>query len=168
MKIILASLYILSAALFIYAATPFHNEIRSLYKKAAFEETSCQKLLKLLEPYNEHNNALMAGYKACATMMMAKHLLNPYRKLFNFMRGKELLEKSINTDRNNVELRFLRFTIQTNTPYFLDYNNNILQDKLFLINAISGISDPKLKQLMTDFLDQSLYLTSTEKKQLNL
>lgn len=168
MKILLTYLCLLFPASQIHAAVPLHDEVRLLYQKAAVEEASCRKLVKLLQPYNEKNNTVLSGYKACATMMMAKHVLNPLRKLSTFSKGKALLEKSIDADRFNIELRFLRFTIQTNAPSFLDYSSNIRQDKLFLINTVSSLTDLKLKQFITDFLDASTYLTSSEKKQLNL
>lgn len=160
-------LLILLSASLSYAATPLHNEVRSLYQKAVFEEQSCLKLVQLLQPYNEKNNTLLAGYKACAMMLMAKHLLNPFRKLSSFSEGKNLLERSINADQRNAELRFLRFSIQTNAPAFLEYNKNIAEDKAFLLNAIPEITSTRLKQIITDYLNTSEYLTSYEKKQLN-
>ncbi|MES2560946.1 MAG: hypothetical protein V4590_14465 [Bacteroidota bacterium] len=166
MKKLVSYFLILLFASTLFAATPSHNEVRALYKKAAIEEASCKKLVALLHSYNEENNTLLAGYRACATMLMAKHVLNPFRKLSHFTEGRQLLEKSIDTDKNNVELRFLRFTIQTNAPSFLHYNNDILRDKLFLLNTISTLQDTKLKQLITDYLNTSPYLTSIEKTQL--
>ena len=69
------------------------KEVRTLLQQAAREEASCKKLLSLLQPYNENNNALLAGYKACGIMMMARYVFNPVRKFSFFSKGKKSVAK---------------------------------------------------------------------------
>ncbi len=149
-----------------YAYTPTAYEVRSLFHHSATKEDSCKKLITILQNYTEQNNALLAGYKACATMMMAKYVFNPITKLSNFFKGKNLLEKSIEADKTNLELRFLRFSIQNNIPSFLGYKSSISQDKFFLMNGISGLKDIPLKRLIVLYLKRSDYLTASEKQKL--
>ncbi|MFM9944190.1 MAG: hypothetical protein ACKVQB_03060 [Bacteroidia bacterium] len=163
---------LISIALFlvcypIYAVTPSANEVRQLYQKAVTEEVSCNKIISILRNYNENNNPLLAGYKACAIMMMANHVINPYTKLSNFKKGKNLLEKCIVADSKNIELRFLRFSIQTKAPSFLGYTSAINKDKLFLINSVSSTTDSKLKELIVLFLKNSENLSEAEKLKLD-
>ena len=142
------------------------NEMRLLYQKAATEEASCKKLLHLLRPFNENNNALLAGYKASGTMMMAKYVFNPLSKLSFFSKGKKLMEKAIEKDNENIELRFLRFMVQTNAPSFLGYRSAIQEDKLFLIQSIPTPGDKNLEQFILSFLGDSDQLTTVEKQRL--
>ncbi len=142
---------------------PSTTEVRNLYQKAAYESQSCHKILTLLDIYNEKNNALLGGYKACARMMMANYVINPYSKLSNFNEGKNLLEKCIKAESKNIELRFLRFSVQTKAPSLLGYKSSIKSDKQILINSISDIKDTELKELIVSFLKNSEHLTSTEK-----
>ncbi|MBC8046326.1 MAG: hypothetical protein H7Y00_05985 [Fimbriimonadaceae bacterium] len=93
------------------------NEVRLLFNKSAANEESCKKLMSVLNQYNETNNSTLAAYKACATMMMANHVFNPIRKLSNFNHGKELLEKCVAADKENMEIRYLSFTIHNNFPF---------------------------------------------------
>jgi hypothetical protein len=118
----------------------------------------------MLENYNETNNPLLGGYRACVTMMMANHVINPFSKLSYFSKGKNLLEKTIAVDINNIELRFLRFTVQTNIPSFLGYKSHIQKDKIFLIKSIVHLSDVELKQQVIAYLKGSEYLTAPEKQ----
>ena len=41
------------------------------------------------------------------------------------IKGKNHLKKCIKADNENIEIRYLRFTIQTNVPAFLGYSNSI-------------------------------------------
>ncbi len=150
----------------LYAEIPTENVVRHLFEKAVEDENACKKLIVLLEPFNENNNALFAGYKACGTMMMAKFVFNPFTKLTHFYTGKNLLENAIVSDKNNIELRFLRFTIQTNAPAFLNYKNSIKEDKLFLLNSFYKISNIDFKQLIIRYLKNSEYLTNLEKQKI--
>lgn len=146
------------------AGIPSQTQVRMLFQEAATDRKSCKTIIILLQGYNEKNNPLLAGYKASATMMMANYVFNPFRKLSNFTSGKSLLEKSIEADIGNIELRLLRFNIQTNAPSFLGYSGSIRKDKAFLINSISLIRDLKLRQFVIYFLVNSDFLTSFEKK----
>ena len=144
------------------------NSVRTLYQKAAENKESCKKLLLMLEPYDEKKNTLFAGYKGCATMLMAKYVFNPFSKLSNFYKGRNLLERSIVADKENVELRFLRFAVQTQVPSFLNYRNSVTQDKNFLINNYNGITDLQLKSWLTAYLKSSGKLTASEKLRLKV
>jgi hypothetical protein len=149
-----------------FALDPSIIEIRVLYQDAANHESSCKKLLLMLTSYNEKNNTLLAGYKGAATMIMAKHCFSPISKLSYFSKGKNLLEQSINADKYNIELRFLRFALQINIPFFLGYKGAINSDKAFLINHYHKIEDSQLKHWLISFLKASENLTAAEKKSL--
>jgi len=128
------------------------ENIRMMFHKAESSQIVCLELIEQLQPYNEDNNVLFMGYKACATMLMAKHVFNPFSKLSHFKRGREMLEKAIQFDRNNIELRFLRYTIQTNVPSFLNYSQSKDLDRLFLVNSLNKLNDQKLKKIIAAYL----------------
>lgn len=143
---------------------PSITEIRNLYEKSLKSEDDCQKLIDLLEPYKK--DPLYLGYSGCATMMMAKHTFSPFSKLSYFKKGKLMLEDAINADEKNFELRFLRFTAQTNMPSFLGYNDSIEKDKKFILNSFSQIKDVSLEDYVLPALQKSKDLTQSEKEKL--
>lgn len=143
---------------------PSINEIRGLYEKSLKSEEDCQKLIDILKSYK--GNPLYLGYSGCATMMMAKHVFRPFSKLSYFKEGKIMLEEAIKTDYKNFELRFLRFTAQTNMPSFLGYNDSIEPDKRFMLDSFSQIKDANLKEYVIPALQKSKELTQSEKEKL--
>lgn len=150
----------------LYAENHSLPEIRQLYKRSAVEETSCKQLVINLKGYTEYNNPLMAGYKACGMMMMASYGWNPLEKLSNFNEGKNLLEKCIERDPGNIELLFLRFSVQNNAPAFLNYNQALESDKKILVNKVPALKDKQLRTFMIDYLLQTTQLTASEKQSL--
>ena len=141
-----------------FAKTPSLTQVRSLYEQAANDEKACRELLEWLKPYNESNNPLLYGYRAASTMMMANYVFNPFSKLSYFNKGKKMLGTAINADGKNVELRFIRFGVQTNVPSFLGYNNYVERDKIFLKQSIPGIEDQNLKNMIVSYFKKRGYL----------
>lgn len=127
-------------------------QIRSLYEKAPGGKPYCEELISLLKPYDE-TTPLYFGYKGCAYMVMAKHIGSPFSKLSSFRKGKKMLEKAIGADDQNIELRFLRFTIQTNTPSLLGYSGQIKTDRLFLVQHLHQ-TDSSLRNRISRYLSR--------------
>lgn len=136
------------------------TEVRNAYEKAVYSE---QVANELLDKLNSTNNNTLLGYKGTVTMMMAKHVFSPYKKLNYFKNGKEILEQTILKEPLNIELRFLRFSIQSNSPKFLEYHSNLQSDKLFLLKEVKTLTDADLKQRITNFLLKSSEVNKTEK-----
>ncbi|MEJ7779687.1 MAG: hypothetical protein WKF68_08855 [Daejeonella sp.] len=156
MRKIILSVFLICYSLICMANEPSISEVRLKLHKATSNEKACRELIAELGPYNERNNALFTGYRGGANMIMAKHVFNPFSKLSYFNKGKSMLEKAIQAEGKNVELRFLRYSIQTNVPVFLGYKSHLKNDYDFLKQAIPAIKDSNLKKIITSYLQQNI------------
>ncbi|MEJ7559716.1 MAG: hypothetical protein WKF66_15510 [Pedobacter sp.] len=145
---------------------PKIDTVRSLFYQAAKDKTSAKKFLNALSVVDNNSSPVLVCYKGVAEMMQAKHVLSPFSKLQKFKTGKTLIEKSIKRDPNDLELRFLRFSIQSNLPEFLGYDQAISADKVKLINGYSSIKDDELRQCVVNYLTASKYCTVAELKKI--
>lgn len=152
MKVILVMLLSIGNPL----GTPTTGEVRGLYQNAVVNEKVCQELIAILAPYKENENPLLYGYKAGATMMMAKHVFNPISKLNYFNKGKKMLNDAITAQPKNVELRVLRFLAQSNTPSFLGYNDAINSDERFILSNFSTIETKSTQEYLFSMLKNTL------------
>ena len=150
-----------------FSQTPALAKVRSLYALTEKKEQACHDLMNILEPYDETNNPLFLGYKASATMMMARYVSNPFSKLSYFNKGKKMLEKAVSAEKNNIELRSLRFLVQSNVPSFLGYKSDIDADKLFIISNTYHVKDPELKKNIIYFMTRWGKLTPQQTSILN-
>jgi hypothetical protein len=139
------------------------TEVRNAYEKAVYNE---QTAINLLANLKTSNSQTFIGYKGAVTIVMAKHVMSPYKKLNYFKTGKDVLEQAIQKEPLNVELTFIRFSIQCNAPKFLDYHSNINADKLFLLKEVKTIKDVDLKKRITKFLLNSSEVNNAEKTSL--
>lgn len=136
------------------ANEPDLSLLRRLYLQAPADESRCRQLLQLVDGYTPNSAPLLTGYKAAATLNMAKHKLNPFSKLSHFNKGKKMLQKAVNAGPDQIELRFLRYGIQKSAPSFLCYHNERAADERFLKRRLSAVHDASLKDIIVKLLNQ--------------
>lgn len=112
--------------------------IRSDYHELA----SSEKVEAFLEKASKNSCDLAIPYFASAQMQSAKYAFWPNQKLKKFNRGKKKLEQYILENPTNIEARYIRALVQSNTPKILGYNKNIQEDIAYIKKHIkeSGLS----------------------------
>ncbi len=151
--VFLSVMLVLSAAAFSQS-----NEllaIRELYYRSVKEEEAAKKLC-VITAGEQVPASVIAGYKAVGKIMMCNHVGNPYTKLKYFYAGKDALEKSIAAAPASVELRYLRYAVQRNTPSLLHYNGSIPTDRQmidkYLADERNKDTDPDLYERIRKYL----------------
>ncbi|WP_316839450.1 hypothetical protein [Pedobacter gandavensis] len=152
----------------IYATEPEIEKVKSLFQASAKSKDAADQLLKLLSRVNESSAPLLISYKGAAEMMQAKYAFNPINKVKRFNNGKRLIEDAVKKAPEHMEIRFLRFAVQTNLPAFLNYNDAIQKDKKYLLSNLKTTKDKTLKQNIVKYLSTSKYCSAEEKKGLEL
>ena len=143
------------------------SELRRLYYKAAVNKKSWKQFSSLLSPIDTKSAPLFICYKGVGEMMEAKYSIAPWSKLSSFKSGKRLIEEAVRKDGKNPEIRFLRYSIQTNLPSFLDYKDDIESDRKFLVNNLNKIQDKSLKSNIVQYLLDQKAFSDEELKRLN-
>jgi len=140
-------------------------EVRNQYEKCENSETQTNQLHANLEKTSNPSNTLKA-YLGATKTIMAKFAWSPYQKLAYFNEGKGILEKTIQNEPGNIEIRYLRLTIQLSAPSILSYNAAIESDKKYILNRLKSLSDEDLKNRITRFLLVRGNLSNEERKML--
>lgn len=141
--------------------------IRQKYISAATSQEVAEDLFRTLESVNDNSKEhTLVAYKAAAITLKAKYARGLFTKKDLFTKGVTLLDGLLARKPDNYEARLLRLNIQENAPGILGYNDNIDEDKLFLIkNYDSQPSD--LKRFTLDFVKVSSSFTKKEKAGFN-
>ncbi len=140
-------------------------KVRELYYKASGNRADAETFFKTIPTITSISKSLLEGYKGMSFMIKANFDFNPYYKLSYFVKGKGLLDAAIETAPKDVELRFLRFCVQTNAPVFLGYRGEIAEDKKVIISNYSMIDDTDLKNRIKEFMVNSKSCSKEEKLQ---
>lgn len=105
--------------------------VRANYSKLVSDKGLCKKMIaEFAEAKN--NSATHLAYLGGLQTIWANHLFSPISKFHTFKEGKKNIEQAIKKEPDNVELRFIRLSVQKNAPSFLRYKSNINEDTEFI------------------------------------
>ena len=111
-------------------------------------------------------DAVLKAYYGASTAAAPACISNPAKKITYFRKGKQLIAEAVRLNPDNFEIRFLRFATQSKTPSFLGYDQNIEEDKRFLLANLEkgrkAISNNRIFARISDFLAASDRLTKIE------
>jgi len=112
------------------------DQIRKSYIESAQSEENINKLISICEEYTSKNDSIIYAYRTVADLMLIKYKYNPLYKLKLFTEYSRKLDLIVTNNFNNIEIRFLRYCVQKQTPRFLGYNDNLELDHQFIIQNI--------------------------------
>lgn len=116
------------------SSSPFHPAtLRRHYELAAADKAAGEKFYKLLADYKDRD-ALVLGYKAAAEAIRARDA-SMFNKLTYVQDAAKTFEQAVGLDPQNPEIRFLRFSVESNLPAFLGLSKHVDQDKEMLLSA---------------------------------
>lgn len=159
-------LILMSSRIFCMAGEGDLLHVRNLYYKASANRDDAEAFNTFLTASPNIHTSLLEGYRGMCYMIRANHSWNPYNKLSFFNKGKDLLDGSIQKAPQNMELRFLRFCVQTNAPGFLGYSGKIAEDKALILSLYGTCEDADLKSRVRNYLMSSTHCTAADKERL--
>ena len=117
---------------------PDINELRELLLKGSENKEQAKQLFGKVGNYEGHD-PLTIGYKGAAFALKAKHGGNPLNKLRNVKKAQVFFATAISAAPQNPEVRFLRYSVEAQTPARLNLSKHLTEDKNFLIQALKNI-----------------------------
>ncbi|MDO6758604.1 hypothetical protein Q4566_00210 [Tamlana sp. 2_MG-2023] len=155
--------YLLILTLLLITQSVDLEVIRSDYKYAAQDSSKIEALYQDLESVTKTDRAELVAYKGAAVALMAKEANSIKGKKDGFLEGTGLVEYAVERESNNIEVRFVRLSIQQNIPKFLRYYSDIENDKAFILDNYSSINSASLKSHIADYISHSKDFTEEEK-----
>ena len=143
--------------------------LRRHYQAAAADKAAGEKFYQLLADYQAHD-ALVLGYKGAAEAIRARDA-SMFNKLTYVQQASRTFEQAVALAPANAEIRFLRFSVESNLPPFLGLSKHIDEDKALLLQSAlehpkSGL-DAEAFRTVRSFLVDRGHVSEEEAKQLN-
>lgn len=146
------------------------NELRLTYYKAVEEEDSIPELEEFIAKnytaISEINKALAFAYTAGIDAVKSKHAFWPLTKLNYLEKSLETLASAVKIEPDNLEVRFMRFSILHYVPGFLGYSNERNEDAKVIYKELLkknySILDKKIQKGIYEFLVDSERLSEKE------
>lgn len=144
------------------------SKIRHLYKEVGDLPAKTAEFRALIALMPDEIANLRLAYQATSVALKARETWLPWEKLAYFQQAMNLFEKALAYQMEEIEVRFLRYTIQKNTPFFLGLSTHVQEDKQLIIKYIeSSNTDLYMKQSIAKYLLGQEYFANEEKQLLN-
>nr|WP_294898274.1 hypothetical protein [uncultured Pedobacter sp.] len=121
------------------------NQLRRDYILSVDDSDKADELYKELKAV-KNPDALTLAYLGSVEAIQGKHAWNPINKMSYLKQGFSTIDKAVLKDPNQLEVRFLRFSLQYYVPAFLGYSKNLMVDKNKIVALIKNgtASDVKM------------------------
>jgi len=135
----------------VYTSKALNLEVvRKNYQSAVTDKSICRYMILQLEKHPE--SYVHLAYMGAFQTIWAKHTFNPVDKLSSFNKGKKNIDTAAKLSPNNVDIIFIRHSVQKNCPGFLGYNDNLIDDRKFLYKIRNYITSATLKSMVEELL----------------
>jgi hypothetical protein len=116
------------------------NDLQQLRKEFNLAIEDSKKAFYLYEQLTKLqplNNSMQYAYLGATEALLAKHSFNPFSKLSYVNSAMNKLNKAVSLNINNIEIRYMRFSVEANMPSYLGYNKHIEEDKKILLQGMN-------------------------------
>ncbi len=132
-------------------------QLRHHYERAAADKAAGEKFYQLLADYHA-DDALVLGYKAAAQAIRARDA-SMFNKLTYVQDAARTFAQAVALAPANAEIRFLRFSVESNLPAFLGLSQHLDEDKAFLLSSAlaypkSGLDAEAFRTVRTFLIDR--------------
>jgi hypothetical protein len=111
------------------------KELRRLLYESDNSKATGDRFYKKMQHYNGQEPVVLA-YKGASEAIRAKYAGNPMAKLNHLKAAHRFFEQAVASDRTNPEIRFIRYSVESNTPKILNMRQNLQTDKKIIIDNI--------------------------------
>ena len=144
--------------------------LREEYYKAINDAKAADRLYEKLKQKSASDPVIMA-YLGSSQALKARFSWNPYNKLSYLSQGLKTLGIAVSRSPENLEIRFLRFSLVHYLPAFLGYSNTLDADKKMIVELIRrerfGSMDSVLLKNLIGFMKETKRCTPGELAILN-
>lgn len=169
-------IYIIAATLvvlfnqYVRADEPNLRHIRSLLVVCMNNSKTTDSLYKSLAAVKSPP-AVITAYLATLSACKAKLSWNPYMKIKHLNNAEATYKTAVTADPHNIEIRFLRFSVEHNVPGFLGFNKDLITDRDEIIAQLDkknyGTGDKDLTIAIIKFLLNSKRCTAAQNESLH-
>ncbi|MBI1223152.1 MAG: hypothetical protein GC180_11155 [Bacteroidetes bacterium] len=152
----------------LFWTTPELGNVRSAFSEAIEKEDKAVALDASLKQITKEVPVIYA-YKGAVHCVLAKFRLNPYSQLELVRQGSECLDEAVREAPNNLEIRYLRYSVESNLPAILPYRKHIEQDRgriLYELSVHSKEIEPWLRKELAAYMLKNAQIDSQIRNQL--
>jgi len=133
-------------------------DIRTLYAEAENDASKAATGLRLTGRISD-KSAVTLAYKGAFEALQAKFSWNAVYQFNQVNKAMKLLDRAVELDSENPEIRYLRYSVNFFLPVFLQKNASLEADKMLLLEKFPYAEcSPEIREQITRFLSERVNL----------
>lgn len=138
---------------FIFAFSSMHISstdipaLRKSYFEATEKEALADSLAVALKNMPAKSPVFVAYWAACEGLR-AKFVFSPYKKIHYINQAQKIFINAAQLEPQNIEIRFLRFSMQHNIPAFLGQSKNLEEDLTTIVTNFDTAENLQIDETM--------------------
>lgn len=129
------------------------DKLRAQFYQAVENKAVAEKFFQRMK-LEQGKSPVHLAYFGSAQTLMGKHAWNPYQKLAHLKSGMQVLSTASSKAPDDLEIRFLRFSIEHYLPTFLGMSKHLDEDRRKIVNLIQkrqygSLNQDVLKNMVT-------------------
>jgi len=158
----------LKTPLFGNAISNMNKKIRETYDQASKDAAKLKELEVLVgKPANGENKAVQKAYQGAISALKGKYSFFPAMKLSYFWEASRYFAEAIQEAPANLEVVFLRFTVECGVPSLMSYALHLQEDKKSILSLLkSEKTESYFQKAIIKFMLESGKCTFSERKEL--
>jgi hypothetical protein len=147
------------------------NEIRNRFFDITVNSESAPALFQDLQKSSTPNKPILIAYLGATQAILTRHKWDPFSKIQLLRASLENLNHAVLLEPQNIEIRFLRYCVETHVPGIPGLSRNLKSDKLFLVNNCklfdSRAMGEQMRKYILSFINSDQELSARQKKVLS-
>lgn len=136
----------------VFAGPNEMERLRPYYMKALHNCEYVEEVYEMFEAVKNPSAKLLA-YKAALQAIMTKTTWNVFKKISYLNDCQASFNKAMELEPNNIEVRFMRLSVEHEIPAYLGYSTHMEEDKKFVVENIHQFNPYKLDpQILEEIL----------------
>ncbi len=131
------------------------KDIRASFKICDQSKENAEEFYSKTKKALQNKKNIYKGYHGAALALKASYCWNPISKVSYFNKGKKMVDDAIQKDIDDIELRMIRLSIQSNAPKIAGYYKNIAEDKEFIEKNIDKVTQKDLESYIRGYMEYS-------------
>jgi hypothetical protein len=140
------------------------NKVRESYINASKDKAAAELFIQEMSAITKKDSKELIAYKGASMTLTAKYAGKIEEKKAAFKEGVSWIEFAITQESQSIELRFIRMSVQENSPKIVGYKSAIPEDKAFILAHIDAVESTSLRKTIQGYILQSAQFSEAEKQ----
>ena len=127
------------------------DKVRQVFHEAVMDTEKIRDFHEYIWQIEE-NDPVIYAYQAASEAMLTQLSWNPFKKYDQIKKYDEIMMEAVSEDSANIEIRFIRLSIEYHIPKFLGMSDHLESDRDYIMENLQNVSKLELDPDFTRYI----------------